>query len=142
MSMPIKINKVTVGVILISFLLIIIPAEKWNIYMFQGLILSVFGIYNFWTLLFFLICYSGGSILVMLLFFKKKILTYHYKYIRLSIILLYIPLVRFHWDQPFSIKSYDHIFYIIPEIVFLILSVCIFLITFHSTNKNKHASLL
>jgi hypothetical protein len=105
----------------------------WNVFMFQVLILSVLGIGDLPGLIYFIAAYTGGGILISLLVFRKSIMPTQYKYVRLGIFLWYIPLIIYHWQEPFSIKRYDYPYYIAPEIIFLVLSVLIFL----KTSKEK-----
>ena len=72
---------------------------------------------------------------VWMLISKRPLTEKKTNLIRWNLLCYYIPLVVYHCIEPFSIRRYDTPLFIIPEIIFLVLSIVLFMQTFGSTQK-------
>lgn len=133
----IKINKVLITVVLLSYVFIVLPLDKWNLLLGQVILLSPLGVPYFPDIFYFPFGFLSVILTGWILISKKPITGKRISLVRLSIVSYYIPLVVYHCIEPFSIRRYDTWFYIIPEILFIILSVVLFMQTFAMPLKKQ-----
>lgn len=132
-----KISKVLITVVLLSYLFIVLPLEKWNLFLGQVILLSPLGLPYFPDIIYFPFGFLSVILTAWVLISRKPLTSNRNNLIRLNVVSYYIPLVVYHCIEPFSIRRYDTWFFIIPEIVFIILSVVLFMQTFARPLKKQ-----
>lgn len=113
-------NKIILLLTLLFYLFINISQKEWNIYLFQGILFSIFGVYDIITLCIPLSGFLGIGITLYCLITKKIIIIYRSKLLLTGLILLTIPLFYFHTYDNIRIEISRGLYLFIPEIFFLI----------------------
>lgn len=129
-------GKILLAIAFVSYLFIVFTLEKWNMFLGIVILMSPVGVPYFPEMLYFIFGYLGVAICGRLLISRKP-LTRRLSVLRWGIICLYVPLIVYHSMESFSISKYDSPFLIIPEIIFLVTSVLVFVETFKTPHKNS-----
>ncbi len=122
-------NKILLIAVLVSYVFIVLPLEKWNIFLGIVILLSPLGLPNFPDIIYFPFGYLSIILTVWKLFSKTPRTGNDSSFIRLLLLCYYIPLISYHCIEPFSIGRYDFLISIMPEIMFIIVSILLFMKT-------------
>lgn len=133
-----KLSKLLLGFTLLAYLFIVLPNENINVFMIQILLLGGFGVYDLATLLYYLSIWVGPILFCWLIFTRKPIVQSHNKFIWVALLFLFFALCIQHYLSGISLKRYELLIYVIPEIVFLLLAVLILLKTIAIRNANAY----
>jgi hypothetical protein len=131
----VKISRVLLYFTLLSYLLIVIRSDEFNVLMFQYLLLCFLAIPQFAAIT-SIITASAGIICFCLgitkaLAVSKK----HVRLLQCGLLLMFVPVILQQIYTPLSFKTYEHNYYIVPELAFWIMSIVVLLKTF-SLNKS------
>jgi len=135
-----KLSKLLFGCTLLAYLFIVLPNENINVFMIQILLLGGFGVYDLTTLLFYISMWVGPILFCWLIFTRKPIGQSHNKFIWVALFFLFFALCVQHYWSGISLKRYELLVYVIPEIVFLLMSIMILAKTFAVRNLNHNVS--
>lgn len=130
-----RLSKTFITAVLFSYVFIVLPLDKWNLLLGQVILLSPLGLPYFPDIIYFPFGFLSFILTGWVLISEKPVTGKRIIAVQLSIVSYYIPLVIYHCIKPFSINRYDVWFYIIPEIVFIILSAVLFVKTFDKQQK-------
>ncbi len=122
-------NKMLLIAVLVSYVFIVLPLEKWNIFLGIVILLSPLGLPNFPDIIYFPFGYLSIILTIWKLFYRTPQTQNDSGFIRLLLLCYYIPLISYHCIETFSIGRYDFLIAIIPEIIFIIVSVLLFIKT-------------
>ena len=118
-----SVDKLIVLGLLSSFVLIVIPNEKWNILMLQAMILGFFALYEVAAYVFLFSAWMGVVLLSALLLFSDITSIRSLRFLKAAVVILLSRLIIGHIYTYRWITNYDHFYYVIPELIFVSLSV-------------------
>jgi hypothetical protein len=132
-------KKIGMMITLVSYLLIILPEEKWDVVMIQAFILGLFGIYDLPTFLYVFCGYAGVILWLIILMRNASISPKQAGISKVSLILLPVPLLRHHIQSYEYLTGYDHWYYVIPELIFIVCAIMTF--SYRTANRTVKSGL-
>lgn len=122
---------------LISYLLIILSSEKWDVPMFLALPLSCFGIYDWSSFLGPAGGFAGIASLIYLLARKSRVKVYHNIILLLGLLLSWLPFVYFQDKKTLEIEWNHGVYLFLPQVVYLFCSIRLALLVFFQRPRIK-----
>ena len=125
MESNILVSKPLLVAMLMMYLLIDLPNDKMNVVMVQVMLLGFLAVYNFGTLMFYIMALAGPFLCFQLIIAKMPVTKQRRPFLLLTIVLLYAHLIAQHFHSGISLKGYDSAWLIIPEVLFWIISLIV-----------------
>ena len=125
MGSNILVSKPLLVAMLMMYLLIDLPNDKMNVLMIQIILSGFLAVYNFGTLMFYIMVLAGPFLCFRLIIAKGLVTKQRRPLLLFTIGLLYAHLISQHFLSGISLKRYDSALLIIPEASFWILSLMV-----------------
>jgi uncharacterized membrane protein HdeD (DUF308 family) len=125
-----RISKILLYFTLVSYLLIFIRSHEFNVLMFQYLLLCFLALPQFAATTSIITAFAGITCFCLGITERSAPSKKHTRLIQWGLLLMFVPVILQLIYTPLSFKTYEHNYYVIPEIAFWISSIVVLFKTF------------